>query len=432
MKFFPSPRHIATSETSDLFAADWKRGCLVPLLLASSLLIGSLAAAGAPPQPSRDQITPQQSAVMEHLRKLYERDGREMPSMRIEDAPLTYLPPGKVVKSVTEIQKTAKTKPTPAATAAQPAHEAPVRTVQGTEDSGGGLFAFFGKKEEKPAPAADSPSLLERMRIRNPFHRSTEEPAKRESFFGRMFSPFRDDKPATAASERPEDIVPPPAQESPSPFSARRVTERNTTRTKNGNTSVRRVPEPYLVPLPEKTASTRPDARTTPQGSQPRSERQHLDSRRYADNSHTRTASNSGNTQLARPADQPVRDRRYITLTRKFAARQGLVGMQGYCPVALREQRRLVDAHDQFLCYYQGRTYNVSSAAAKARFDANPAHYAPAAGGYDVVLDSEGYGEIDGKLVNAVWFQDNLYLFRTSETATKFRAAPSRYVTGNR
>jgi YHS domain-containing protein len=127
----------------------------------------------------------------------------------------------------------------------------------------------------------------------------------------------------------------------------------------------------------------------------------------------------------AEPQQSPAA--RYAELQRKLAERSGLGGFQGFCPVALRDRRELVDARPEFLSVYKNRTYELSSAEAKARFEADPARYAPVNGGRDAVLTSRGETEAEGNLAHAVWFKDRLYLFRSAETLKQFNADPARY-----
>ena len=118
---------------------------------------------------------------------------------------------------------------------------------------------------------------------------------------------------------------------------------------------------------------------------------------------------------------------RYAELQRKLAERAGLGGFQGFCPVAIRDTRQLVDSRPQFVSVYQGRTYELSSAEAKARFDADPTKYAPVNLGNDVVLTARGETDAEGNLQHAVWFKDRLYLFRTDDTLKEFNAEPTKY-----
>jgi YHS domain-containing protein len=136
-------------------------------------------------------------------------------------------------------------------------------------------------------------------------------------------------------------------------------------------------------------------------------------------------------------AEQPAAERpaadgkstaaRYAELQRKLAERAGLGGFQGFCPVALRDRRELVDSRPEFVSVYQGRTFELSSAEAKARFDADPTKYAPVNRGNDVVLTARGETDAEGNLHHAVWFKDRLYLFRSPETLKEFNAEPTKY-----
>lgn len=132
-------------------------------------------------------------------------------------------------------------------------------------------------------------------------------------------------------------------------------------------------------------------------------------------------------TPPAAPAPQQSPAARMAELQRKLAERSGLGGFQGFCPVALRDRRELTDSRPEFLSVYQNRTYELSSAEAKARFEADPARYAPVNSGNDVVLTTRGETEAEGSLTHAVWFKDRLYLFRTAETLREFNAEPTKY-----
>lgn len=101
------------------------------------------------------------------------------------------------------------------------------------------------------------------------------------------------------------------------------------------------------------------------------------------------------------------------------------IGLDGYCPVALRDHRKKTKGDERFQSTYGGATYVLSSLEAKAAFDADPKKYAPANGGQDVVA-ANGSG-IPGRLQHGVWFRNRLYLFATAETLQKFTAAPRKF-----
>ena len=110
-----------------------------------------------------------------------------------------------------------------------------------------------------------------------------------------------------------------------------------------------------------------------------------------------------------------------------ISRRAGLVGLRGFCPVALQEQSTLVDIRPQFKSVFENHLYHFSSAQAKAKFDANPTRYAPAAGRTDVVRRSTGF-RVQGNLSYATWYQGRLFLFESEATKAAFQARPQSYI----
>ncbi len=102
-------------------------------------------------------------------------------------------------------------------------------------------------------------------------------------------------------------------------------------------------------------------------------------------------------------------------------------GLKGFCPVAIRDDRRLTVALDEFTYEHQAQVYRFSSAEALAKFQANPELYAPMAGGLDVVAVRQGAAVANGSLDHAVWFRHRLHLFSTLENLAAFRAAPRTF-----
>jgi YHS domain-containing protein len=114
----------------------------------------------------------------------------------------------------------------------------------------------------------------------------------------------------------------------------------------------------------------------------------------------------------------------------KFARireRRGQTGLKGFCPVMLRDHRELVDASPEFQIEYNGHTYHVSSLEALQAFEADPAKYAPAQGGCDVIHRDLTGEELPGSLDHAVWYRGRLYMFATAETMETFVAAPAAH-----
>lgn len=102
-------------------------------------------------------------------------------------------------------------------------------------------------------------------------------------------------------------------------------------------------------------------------------------------------------------------------------------GLKGFCPVTIREERRLVAAHDEFVSEFQGQTYRLSSAEALAKFQENPELYVPVAGGLDVVAVRQGSAVVNGSLDYAVWYRHRLHMFSSPENLAAFRAAPKTF-----
>lgn len=112
---------------------------------------------------------------------------------------------------------------------------------------------------------------------------------------------------------------------------------------------------------------------------------------------------------------------------RMIAERKGLTGLKGYCIVALRDDRRLLNGNVELSSVYNSQTYYFSSAEAKLRFDENPELYAPMYGGHDATLLAIGNEKVKGSLDHALWYQNRLYLFCSRTTLQLFVGQPERF-----
>jgi YHS domain-containing protein len=110
----------------------------------------------------------------------------------------------------------------------------------------------------------------------------------------------------------------------------------------------------------------------------------------------------------------------------KLAEKTLSTGFKGYCPVTLRNERRLVEGKPEFAVELGGATYRFANADALAEFQIHPEKYVPAQGGRDVVLAGGGEPK-EGSLDHAVWFRGKLYLFSTAESRQAFVAAPAKF-----
>ena len=78
---------------------------------------------------------------------------------------------------------------------------------------------------------------------------------------------------------------------------------------------------------------------------------------------------------------------------------------------------------------FNSKTYYLSSSEAVSAFHADPAKYAPAARGCDVIQQAITGEELEGSLDYAVWYKGRLYLFTSAETMDTFVSSPSSHAT---
>lgn len=104
-----------------------------------------------------------------------------------------------------------------------------------------------------------------------------------------------------------------------------------------------------------------------------------------------------------------------------------LKGFQGYCPVLLKDERRLVESKREYTSMYRGKSYQFSSEEAKLVFEENPLKYVPARGGNDVVRLASGDDDVPGMLEYAAWYRGRLYLFSSPETRKTFVESPGKF-----
>jgi YHS domain-containing protein len=127
------------------------------------------------------------------------------------------------------------------------------------------------------------------------------------------------------------------------------------------------------------------------------------------------------------PSEKTPAEKEKEALAQKLASAGTLKGFKGFCPVLLKDERRLVEAHAQFMSRHKGKIYTFSSSDAKQAFDSNPGNYAPAGGGKDVVRLAGGDNTSEGSLEHAAWYRGKLFLFSSAQTRREFIEAPSRF-----
>lgn len=137
--------------------------------------------------------------------------------------------------------------------------------------------------------------------------------------------------------------------------------------------------------------------------------------------------------KLAPPSDTPtfdgIEDQGTREKMKKIHERGSMKGLKGFCPVSLREQRELKDAKPEFHSTFRGQKFHFADAESKLKFDEEPARFAPAAYGADVVALTRDKDVVEGSLDFAAWFKGRLYLFGTQESHDTFVANPTAYAT---
>ena len=137
------------------------------------------------------------------------------------------------------------------------------------------------------------------------------------------------------------------------------------------------------------------------------------------------TIQTTGQTKpVSKPVSKPV-TKPVTKPVAKPVIRRG--GLGGKCPVALRDQRKLVDGLSKFSVAHDGRVILLSSAKALATFTARPEAYLPAADGMDLVSIDQQRPRL-GTLDYATWYRGRLYLFTPQSNLVEFREQPERYV----
>lgn len=104
-----------------------------------------------------------------------------------------------------------------------------------------------------------------------------------------------------------------------------------------------------------------------------------------------------------------------------------LIGMDGFSPVALHENRQWKAGKPEFAWKYQDVTFWMADAEELASFKADPRKYAPRLLGCDPVVLNETDRAIQGKIAYGAFFDEQLYFFATNAARKKFRANPRPY-----
>ncbi len=131
----------------------------------------------------------------------------------------------------------------------------------------------------------------------------------------------------------------------------------------------------------------------------------------------------SGAPQVAMPSIAAFRSGQI-----KHQTQEVKVGLDGCCPVTLRNARRLMQGNAEYVSGWNGTLYRLASAEAKQQFESHPELYAPVQAGSDVILTAYQGHAVTGSLEHAAWYRSRLYLFQNDGTLKAFTANPTKYV----
>lgn len=104
-----------------------------------------------------------------------------------------------------------------------------------------------------------------------------------------------------------------------------------------------------------------------------------------------------------------------------------LIGMEGYCPVCIKDMKKWVRGKPEFQSIYKGKIYYFPAAKQKAIFDANPQKYAPVLNGDCAVALKKMKRRVPGNIRHAAIHQNQLYLFANEAAKQEFIANPALY-----
>ncbi|MEY3459716.1 MAG: hypothetical protein RL215_2873 [Planctomycetota bacterium] len=101
-----------------------------------------------------------------------------------------------------------------------------------------------------------------------------------------------------------------------------------------------------------------------------------------------------------------------------------LIGLQGFCPVTLRQHRKIIAGNPRYRATYQGVRYQFATPELLAIFRADPDRYAPAVQGCDPVTLVRDQRATPGSILHGTWYAGRLYLFQSAENLQTFKSAP--------
>jgi YHS domain-containing protein len=104
------------------------------------------------------------------------------------------------------------------------------------------------------------------------------------------------------------------------------------------------------------------------------------------------------------------------------------IGLDGYCPVTLRDNMKWQKADKQHFAIHRGRVYFFATAAAREQFLAAPDAYAPVLSGCDPVRFAQRGEIVNGKRSYGLITKDKqIYLFADQQSLETFEKNPAEF-----
>ncbi|VAX38766.1 hypothetical protein MNBD_PLANCTO02-618 [hydrothermal vent metagenome] len=350
------------------------------------------------------------SSVQRELEALYAKDGRQMPSMQIKDAPNT---------------QSANHSGPPKQRAQRPVTVAPVAPK-------------LVYRQPQPTRRAEPRRLQTESQTQ---HRHSSR--RKSNFFQRLFGqkqkshrqPYRykplpqqrvvHQHPAVQFPTRKKQAIAPPAptrvrkpqvvQQIPVPVVKRPIAK---------TFSIPPAPEPEQIVVKEKK-TIKQEAKLV------NSETPVIQLKQTAsnlENPFPEVSENEADGVQAVKKETSPKPTPFTGLTLNEKPSEKIIsGLKGFCIVTLRDKRQLVDAKEEFRSTYQGKAYIFSSKAAQKTFENNPGLYAPVKGGQDTISLASAEEAEEGSLDFAVWYKGRLYLFSNQDNLQIFVQNPGNY-----
>ena len=104
-----------------------------------------------------------------------------------------------------------------------------------------------------------------------------------------------------------------------------------------------------------------------------------------------------------------------------------LIGLDGYSPVAMHQQRKWIPGKVRFAWRHHGISYWMADENELAAFRRNPRQYAPRLLGCDPVVLQETDRAVPGKIRYGAIFDGELFFYTSAASRSRFRKTPLRY-----